>query len=434
MSTYKSTHTGERVDNAVSKIPEGLPSEDSLIVVKTDGNTSGYVPQSDMMRLNNGVAIVATEGARANLDEYKKFGNYYLSGADSAQYVDNFPSFIAKEAFILTVYAGNGLGYPCQRLRTLNHRAVAERWFNSDSSANRWEGWQAVNEYSYRVRSTQALDRSGEESVWSPYAEEGTALCHLPYLTADDFSETSDEFLPTGKKNPNINNTQLFFFCLLSLLFDKGFVNNSYVGISSPNSTGNTLVHVYASLSQKLTLSLNGVDYEKPLPKNSTGIFINLGGTVIVFGTYENEFYCHEVDSRFAEAPTGFTSRFTGELVDWPIAHKDLKESGIRVTDWRWTANNGSNADVAFVSTTAGDSPQMNIVLDGSVYVNEGINKVVTSNESTAGAAFYGTGSATQPVYLDANNKIQPCTYKTEFVTELPSNPTENTIYYITEN
>ena len=51
----------------------------------------------------------------------------------------------------------------------------------------------------------------------------------------------------------------------------------------------------------------------------------------------------------------------------------------------------------------------MNIVLDGSVYVNEGINKVVTSNESTAGAAFYGTGSATQPVYLDKNKKIQPC-------------------------
>ena len=271
--------------------------------------------------LSGGEAIEANKGAHADLDDdkYKKFGNYYLSGADSAQYVDNFPSFMAKEAFILTVYAGNGLGYPCQRLRTLNHRAVAERWFNSDSSANRWEDWRPVPEYSYKVGSTQALERSEGGSKWVPYGEEGTALCHLPYLTADDFSETSDEFLPTGKKNPNINNTQLFFFCLLSLLFDKGFVNNSYVGISSPNSTGNTLVHVFASLSQTLTLSLNGVDYEKPLPKNSTGIFIDLGGTVIVFGTYENEFYCHEVDSRyarFAEVPTGFTSRFTGEIVD----------------------------------------------------------------------------------------------------------------------
>ena len=360
--------------------------------------------------LSGGEAIVATEGARADLndDKYKKFGNYYLSGADSAQYVDNFPSFMAKEAFILTVYAGNGLGYPCQRLRTLNHRAVAERWFNSDSAANRWEDWQAVDEYSYRVRSTQALDRSGEESVWSPYAAEATALCHLPYLTAGDFPETSN--------GTNENNTKLFFFCLLSLLFDKGFVNNSYVGISSPNSTpnstGNTLVHIYPNLSQQISLTINNITYTKPLPTYSTGVWTQLDGTVIVFGTYENEFYCHEIDSRFAEAPTGFTSRFTGELADWPIVHKDLKESSIRVTDWRWTANNGSNADVAFVSTTAGDSPQMNIVLDGSVYVNEGINKVVTSNESGADVAFYGTGSTTQPVYLDANNKIQPCSEK----------------------
>ena len=435
MSTYKSTHTGERVDNAVTKIPKGLPTEDSLIVVNADGNTSGYVPQSDMMQLNNGKAIVATEGAHADLndDKYKKFGNYYLSGADSAQYVDNFPSFVTKEAFILTVYAGNGLGYPCQRLRTLNHRAVAERWFNSDSAANRWEDWRPVPEYSYQVRSTQALERSEGGSKWVPYGAEGTALCHLPYLTAGDFPETSD--------GTNKNNTKLFFFCLLSLLFDKGFVNDSYVGVSSPvsfpNSTGNTLVHLYATSSQTLTLSLNGVAYTKILPLNSTGIFINLGGTVIVFGTYENEFYCHEVDSRyarFAEVPTGFTSRFTGTLVDWPIVHRDLKISGNCVADWRWTANNGSNADVAFVSSTTSDSPQMNIVLDGSVYVNEGINKVVTSNESTADVAFNGTGSATQPVYLDANNKIQPCTYKTEFVTELPSNPTKNTIYYITEN
>lgn len=48
MSTYKSIHTGERVDNAVTKIPEGLPTEDSLIVVKANGSASGYVPQSQI--------------------------------------------------------------------------------------------------------------------------------------------------------------------------------------------------------------------------------------------------------------------------------------------------------------------------------------------------------------------------------------------------
>ena len=48
MSTYKSTHTGERVDNAVTKIPEGLPTEDSLIVVKANGSASEYVPRSQV--------------------------------------------------------------------------------------------------------------------------------------------------------------------------------------------------------------------------------------------------------------------------------------------------------------------------------------------------------------------------------------------------
>ena len=48
MYTYKSEHTGERVDNAVTKIPEGLPTEDSFIVVKANGSASGYVPQSQI--------------------------------------------------------------------------------------------------------------------------------------------------------------------------------------------------------------------------------------------------------------------------------------------------------------------------------------------------------------------------------------------------
>lgn len=49
MATYKSKHTGERVDNAVTKIPENLPTEDSFIVVKADGSASEYIPQSQVL-------------------------------------------------------------------------------------------------------------------------------------------------------------------------------------------------------------------------------------------------------------------------------------------------------------------------------------------------------------------------------------------------
>ena len=49
MATYKSKHTGERVDNAVTKIPENLPTEDSFIVVKSDGSASEYIPQSQVL-------------------------------------------------------------------------------------------------------------------------------------------------------------------------------------------------------------------------------------------------------------------------------------------------------------------------------------------------------------------------------------------------
>lgn len=48
MATYKSKHTGERVDNAVTKIPESLPTEDSFIIVKADGSASEYIPRSQV--------------------------------------------------------------------------------------------------------------------------------------------------------------------------------------------------------------------------------------------------------------------------------------------------------------------------------------------------------------------------------------------------
>lgn len=48
MATYKSKHTGKRVDEAVDKIPENLPSEDSLIVVKADGGSSDYLSYSQV--------------------------------------------------------------------------------------------------------------------------------------------------------------------------------------------------------------------------------------------------------------------------------------------------------------------------------------------------------------------------------------------------
>jgi len=49
MATYKSKHTGKRVDEAVDKIPENLPSENSLIIVKADGGSSDYLPYSQVV-------------------------------------------------------------------------------------------------------------------------------------------------------------------------------------------------------------------------------------------------------------------------------------------------------------------------------------------------------------------------------------------------
>lgn len=48
MATYKSIHTGKRVDDAVTKIPDSLPVEDSLILVKADGSASEYISRSQV--------------------------------------------------------------------------------------------------------------------------------------------------------------------------------------------------------------------------------------------------------------------------------------------------------------------------------------------------------------------------------------------------
>lgn len=58
MSTYKSKHTGERVDNAVTKIPENLPVEDSVIVIGDDGSPS-YKAVSE---IGDKIEIVQTTG------------------------------------------------------------------------------------------------------------------------------------------------------------------------------------------------------------------------------------------------------------------------------------------------------------------------------------------------------------------------------------
>ncbi len=49
MPTYKSIHTGKRVDDAVTKIPESLPTEDGLIVVKANGSASEYISKSSVL-------------------------------------------------------------------------------------------------------------------------------------------------------------------------------------------------------------------------------------------------------------------------------------------------------------------------------------------------------------------------------------------------
>lgn len=46
------------------------------------------------------------------------------------------------------------------------------------------------------------------------------------------------------------------------------------------------------------------------------------------------------------------------------------------------------------------------MVLDGTLYVNEGKNKVVTDGGSSNGSNYSGIGSNTKPVYLNNNNAI----------------------------
>lgn len=297
---------GEKTEDKSSKpLAAGQPFIDTNkheLWIGSDDTTgtlanANKVVDTNAMWLSNGEAI--PENADLNDDKYREVGNYYVSSATTAESIKNFPPFIRKEGFILTVYAGNGLGYPCQRLRTLNAREVAERWFNSDTTVNNWMDWKPVSEYSYQVRSTKALERSEEGSTWVPYAVEGSTLCHLPYLSSSDFPETSDK-LPSGEVNPDANDIQLFFFCFLSKLFEQGFIHNSYVGISSPSSTGNTLVHMHGGEGQTLSLTRHS-KYEKTLPMYSTGVWTQLSGPIIVFGTYENTFYCHEVDARHSD-------------------------------------------------------------------------------------------------------------------------------------
>ena len=58
MSAYQSIHTGERVDTAVTKIPENLPVEDSVIVIGDDGSPS-YKAVSE---IGDKIEIVQTTG------------------------------------------------------------------------------------------------------------------------------------------------------------------------------------------------------------------------------------------------------------------------------------------------------------------------------------------------------------------------------------
>lgn len=84
-----------------------------------------------------------------------------------------------------------------------------------------------------------------------------------------------------------------------------------------------------------------------------------------------------------ANYPTGFSERRTSGWSDgWPKFHSDLKDGTI-VTDWAFRTVSGYNSEIAFVSTEdeAAQGGNLNLVIDGDIYVKNGQKKVYAEGD-----------------------------------------------------
>lgn len=81
--------------------------------------------------------------------------------------------------------------------------------------------------------------------------------------------------------------------------------------------------------------------------------------------------------------PLGFTKRvmsWPGNT--WPKSHVDLT-NGTLVTDWAFVTDNDYKSEIAFVSIfdQKGDRADLNLVIDGNVYVDDGKRKVYAEGD-----------------------------------------------------
>lgn len=89
-----------------------------------------------------------------------------------------------------------------------------------------------------------------------------------------------------------------------------------------------------------------------------------------------------------ADYPTGFTKRLTSVLDDgWPKNHSDLTDGTI-VTNWCYDV--GGNANIAFVKTynSVAQTSDLNLVIDGDIYVREGLRRVYAEGDIVEKAAY----------------------------------------------
>ena len=116
--------------------------------------------------------------------------------------------------------------------------------------------------------------------------------------------------------------------------------------------------------------------------------------------------------------PLGFTKRvMEWPGATWPKSHVDLT-NGTVVTDWAFTTDNDYKSEIAFVSIfkQKDDRADLNLVIDGNVYVDDGKRKVYAEGDVVDQA------KNLEPITITDSNQIvkgttpvikNSCTFKT---------------------
>ena len=98
---------------------------------------------------------------------------------------------------------------------------------------------------------------------------------------------------------------------------------------------------------------------------------------------FRNRTVVNGSDEIVGDYPLGFTKRVMEWPGDtWPKSHVDLT-NGTVVTDWAFITDNGYKSEIAFVSifNQKDDRADLNLVIDGNVYVDDGKRKVYAKGD-----------------------------------------------------